>query len=287
MQIINTVIELQNKLSVLKEKSLIGFVPTMGALHQGHVSLITRAKEECQYVVCSIFVNPTQFNDPNDLAKYPRPIEQDIEMLRNAHCDFLFLPTVEEIYPNDIKTTLNIKFGKLDKVMEGHFRPGHFDGMAQVVKRLLDIVKPDFLYMGQKDFQQLSIIRSLISQFKLSIKLVMCETIRETDGLAMSSRNTRLDPTLRKSANLIYNTLTWAKEAISKLPISVICDEAMLKLKKQKGFKPEYFDIVDGITLHRIDDIKTHSFVVACVACWVGDVRLIDNVIIKKPENIL
>jgi pantoate--beta-alanine ligase len=281
MQIIKTVVELQNILSVLKKESAVGFVPTMGALHQGHISLITRAKVECKYIVCSIFVNPTQFNDPKDLAKYPRPIEHDIEMLTGARCDFLFLPDVEEIYPGGIKTEFTLSFGGLDKVMEGHFRPGHFDGMAQVVKRLLEIVMPDYLYMGQKDFQQLTIVRSLLIQTKLPIKLIMCETIREPDGLAMSSRNIRLGPVLRINAHLIYDTLHWAKEIISDRPINVICEEAMLRLKKQKGFKPEYFDIVDGITLKRIENSTQHDFVVACVACWVGEVRLIDNMILK------
>ncbi|HMG13996.1 MAG TPA: pantoate--beta-alanine ligase [Saprospiraceae bacterium] len=287
MQTVKTVHELQNKLSVLKEGSLIGFVPTMGALHAGHISLIDRAKAECKYVVCSIFVNPTQFNDPNDLAKYPRPISHDMEMLSNAKCDFLFLPTEEEIYPGGLKNELSLNFQELDKVMEGHFRPGHFDGMAQVVKRLLDIIMPDNLYMGQKDFQQLAIVRSLLSQTNLPIHLIMCETVREPDGLAMSSRNIRLDPKLRKTAHLIYDILNWAKEVISERPISEICAEAMSRLKHQKDFKPEYFEIVDGITLKQIVHIKNHDFVVACIGCWVGEVRLIDNIILKKSVKIL
>lgn len=286
MQIIKYVGELQNKLSAINKDNSIGFVPTMGALHSGHISLINRAKIECKYVVCSIFVNPTQFNDPNDLAKYPRPIEHDIEMLKEAKCDILFLPPVDEIYPAGFNKDLNLKFGDLDKVLEGHFRPGHFDGMAQVVKRLLEIVKPNKLYMGQKDFQQLTIVRSLLSQTKLPITLVMCETIRESDGLAMSSRNTRLDPTLRKSAKLIYELLNWSKQEIKEKPIPQICEQAMLKLKNQKGFNPEYFEIVDGITLHKLTNYSEHDFIIACVACWVGEVRLIDNIIIKKPENI-
>ena len=285
MQVIETIKELQKFLETARKLGKIGFVPTMGALHRGHISLLDRAKLDCKTVVCSIFVNPTQFNDPNDLEKYPRPIEKDKQMLAESGCDFLLLPSVDEIYNPGVSYKLGYDFGKLDKVMEGHFRPGHFDGMAQVVKRLLDIVLPDLLFMGQKDFQQLTIIRSLIKQSHLPIDLIMCETIREPDGLAMSSRNVRLDPLLRKKASLIYNTLIWAKEHIHQLSISEINNSAFEKLRIP-GFKPEYFEIVDGITLEPIKSYKSNSFIVACVACWVGDVRLIDNLIFKKPDSI-
>ena len=285
MQIIETVRELQMFLEAARKLGKIGFVPTMGALHKGHISLLERAKKDCKTVVSSIFVNPTQFNDPKDLEKYPRPIDSDKTMLANAGCDVLFLPNVKEIYNPGVNYKLSFEFGKLDKVMEGFFRPGHFDGMAQVVKRLLDIVVPDYLFMGQKDFQQLTIVRSLIKQSHLPVDLVMCETIREPDGLAMSSRNIRLNPELRKKASLIYETLVWAKEHIYFLSPAEISKQALSKLTIP-GFKPEYFDIVDGISLELVHDYNAHKFVVVCVACWVGEVRLIDNLILKKPASI-
>lgn len=259
----------------------IGFVPTMGALHKGHLSLIAQSKADNDCTVCSIFVNPTQFNDAADLDKYPRTTAQDIEVLTAAGNDVLFLPDVEEIYPPNIDTNNPYDFGDLANVMEGAFRPGHFDGMAQVVKRLLDIVLPDVLYMGQKDFQQLTIVRNMLVQMKSTIKLVMCPIIREADGLAMSSRNARLKPEHRQAAPIIHQILQAAKAKINKASIASI-KETALKALAQPDFKAEYFEIADGISLQAVKSVKESDFLVACVAVWVGEIRLIDNVILKN-----
>lgn len=256
----------------------IGFVPTMGALHQGHITLVEQARTVCDRSVVSIFVNPTQFNDPKDLEKYPRTPEKDITLLTDAGCDVLFMPDAEEVYPPGKDLTLRLDFGQLDHVMEGHFRPGHFDGMATVVKRLLDIVQPHQLFMGQKDFQQLSIVREMLRLLGSPIELVMCATIRETDGLAMSSRNTRLTPEMRAIAPVIFQTLTEARNRFSTEKAPQIQAWAMRRLA-EAGLRPEYFDIVDGITLRPVQFVDHKPLVVACVAAWAGNVRLIDNII--------
>lgn len=259
----------------------VGFVPTMGALHQGHVSLIQRAKAETSLVMCSIFVNPTQFNDPEDLKKYPRNTAWDVKLLTTAGCDVLFLPSTQEIYPPGLKTGLSLDFGSLEEVMEGIFRPGHFDGVAQVVKRLLDIVQPHRLYMGQKDYQQFTIVASMLEQLDSDIELVMCPIVREADGLAMSSRNVRLQPQYRKVAPKIYQTLQWARETAKKALPAQIRKEAVDRLNGP-GLKVEYFEIVDGQTLQPIEQFADAETVVACTAVWAGEVRLIDNIIIKN-----
>ncbi len=282
MLIYKTVKGLQNKINALKSQGkTIGFAPTMGALHSGHISLIEKAKIECDIVVCSIFVNPTQFNDPKDLEKYPRTEKKDADMLRKAGNDILFLPPVKEVYPKDLSTKTALDFGAMANVMEGAFRPGHFDGMAQVVNRLLNIVQPNRLYMGQKDFQQFSIVQEMLRQLKSDTQLVMCETMRETDGLAMSSRNVRLSAELRAKAPLIYQTLSEAKHKLNESPANEVKKWAMEQLS-QTDFRPEYFDIVDGRTLQPVENISSSDYVVACVATWLGDVRLIDNLIFKN-----
>ena len=263
-----------------RKKQSIGFVPTMGALHKGHLSLIKKAKADCDIVVCSIFVNPTQFNDASDLKKYPRTAANDINLLTSEHTDILFMPPMEEVYPKGLDTTLELDFGDLANVMEGKFRPGHFDGMAQVVKRLLDIVQPSHLFMGQKDFQQLTIVRSMLTQLKMDTNLVMCPIIREKDGLAMSSRNVRLTPKHRKLAVQLSKVLKEGKKLIGKKSPKDIKAFAMEKLTIPE-FKPEYFDIVDGITLQDVNDFEGTKFVVACTAVWAGKVRLIDNLVLK------
>jgi len=259
----------------------IGFVPTMGALHEGHLDLIRRAKVETDVAVASIFVNPTQFNDPKDLEKYPRTPEKDVAALMSAHCDVLLMPSVQEIYPTGQDISLEMDFGPLAKVMEGVFRPGHFDGMATVVKRLLDIVGPDRLFMGQKDFQQLSIVREMLRRLQMPVQLVMCDTKREPDGLAMSSRNMRLTPEMRAAAPVIYKTLSEAKEAFAQQPVADIQVWAIKHLE-HAGLRPEYFDIVDGITLQPVTEQRAGAFVVACVAAFAGDVRLIDNLVLQE-----
>lgn len=257
-----------------------GFAPTMGALHEGHLELIRMAKRAGDLAVASIFVNPTQFNDPNDLARYPRTPERDIRLLHDAGCDALFMPPVEEVYPPGLDTTVRLDFGPLAAVMEGAFRPGHFAGMASVVKRLLDIVQPRRLYMGQKDFQQLTIVRDMLRRLKLPMELVMCPTVREADGLAMSSRNVRLSAEMRAAAPVIYRTLLHAREAFRQRPADAVQQEALAALQAA-GLRPEYFELADGITLQPVQHYADSPFVVACTAAWAGEVRLIDNEIVK------
>ena len=277
MFLYRTLNELQHYLNSRRQLGeQIGFAPTMGALHSGHLDLIRHSKAHNACTVCSIFVNPTQFNDPKDLEKYPRTPEKDLAMLESVGTEIVFMPSVEEIYPPGLETTLQLDLGQLDKVMEGAFRPGHFQGMAQVVKRLLDIVQPDRLYMGQKDFQQFSIVGHMIRQLNLPVELVMVPTVRETDGLAMSSRNVRLSSEQRAAAPAIYQTLSWAKAQLGILPVAEIEAEAMHKLSLPE-FRPEYFQIVDGRTLLPVVEPVEHDWIVACVASWVGEVRLIDN----------
>lgn len=274
--------QLQNYLNALKsDKKSIGFVPTMGALHDGHLSLIQKAKKENDCVVCSIFVNPTQFNNAADLEKYPRTAAKDIELLISVGTDVLLMPPVEQVYPKGLDTTLDLDFGELATVMEGEFRPGHFDGMAQVVNRLLNMVQPHSLYMGQKDFQQITIVRSMLTQLESKIRLVMCPIMREESGLAMSSRNVRLTPANRKLAIKISQTLATAKNLVGKKTPKEIKVWAMKELNIPE-FKPEYFSIVDGITLQSIEDFEETTFAVACTAVWAGDVRLIDNMVLKS-----
>ncbi len=282
MLIFNKVAQLQSWLAEQRAAGqTIGFAPTMGALHQGHLELIRMAKRRGDVAVASIFVNPTQFNDPKDLEKYPRMPEQDAAQLRSADCDALFMPPVEEVYPPGMDLTVRLDFGSLERVMEGVFRPGHFAGMATVVKRLLDIVQPDHLYMGQKDFQQLSIIRSMLQQLHSPIELVMCPTVREADGLAMSSRNVRLTPEMRAAAPVIYQTLLAAKEAFQIETVQTIQAHARQQML-DAGLQPEYFDLVDGLTLLPVSQRTAGSFVVACTAVFAGEVRLIDNLVIQQ-----
>ena len=268
----------------------IGFAPTMGALHEGHLELIRMAKRQACIAVASIFVNPTQFNDPRDLEKYPRTPEKDAALLLSADCDALFMPPVEEVYPSEKNFAVELDFKQLDKVMEGKFRPGHFEGMATVVNRLLDIVRPQRLYMGQKDFQQLSVVREMIRQLALPVDLIMCPTVREPDGLAMSSRNTRLSPEMRAVAPIIYQTLQWAKNQFDQARHVPEIQAAALKMLSNSGLRPEYFDIVDGVTLESISNQPDRGSkkelgpesIVACTAAFAGDVRLIDNIIFHE-----
>lgn len=283
MFLFQTLPELQQYLNTRRQKGeLIGFAPTMGALHAGHLDLIRHSKAQNACTVCSIFVNPTQFNDPKDLEKYPRTPDKDLAMLESVGTEVVFMPQVDEIYPPGLDTRLQLELGQLDKVMEGAFRPGHFQGMAQVVKRLLDIVQPDHLYMGQKDFQQLSIVGHMIRELQLPVELIMVPTVREVDGLAMSSRNVRLSPSQREAAPAIFQTLSWAKTQLGVMPTREIEAEAMRRLSAMPAFRPEYFQLVDGNTLLPVDDPAAHAWVVACVASWVGEVRLIDNMEMRR-----
>ncbi len=263
-----------------KEGRSIGFTPTMGALHKGHFSLIKRSIQDCDISICSIFVNPTQFNETTDLEKYPRTLEQDCLGLEEVGCDIVFVPSVEEIYPKEYNTSVNIDLRGLDKVMEGAHRPGHFAGVMQVVKLLVDITDCDRLYMGQKDFQQFTIIRHMLKQLKYDIELVVCPIQRAADGLAMSSRNKRLLPEIRSDANNIYNVLTEVKKRMQNESIPEIKQWARQALLIP-GFRPEYFDIVDGYTLRDVEESTESDLIVACTAVWAAEVRLIDNMILK------
>ena len=284
---ITTVKELQRQLSSLKSKGkTVGISPTMGALHQGHMSLIEASNSENDITVCSIFVNPTQFNESSDLDKYPRTLEADQKLLEKHGVDIIFAPTNEEMYPKDLNTKLSIDFKGLDNEMEGEFRPGHFAGVAQVVKRLLDIVNPDTLYMGQKDFQQFSIIQYMINYYNLSTQLRVVPIIREDSGLAMSSRNVRLRADHKEAAKAIYKTLKYVKRNKYKYSSKELEEYAMVRLAKVPGFRPEYFTIADGRTLQSTNDVKNIDYAVACTAVWAGEVRLIDNIILKKPRKM-
>lgn len=268
---------------VRKSHKSIGFVPTMGALHNGHLSLIQAAKEKNDVVVCSIFVNPTQFNDPKDFEKYPITAEEDIKKLNDISTDILFLPSVEEMYPEGLKSDLHYDFGNLETVLEGKFRPGHFQGVGRIVHKLLDIVQPDQLFMGQKDLQQCLIVRKLLSLIHSPIKLVVCPTEREKDGLAMSSRNARLSPAARKKATGIYQALLYIRDNFGKgLLFLESAHEAFEMLKKQ-GFEPEYVEILQAENgdLHSLDQPPGDATVVAAVAAWLDGVRLIDNLVLQ------
>lgn len=287
MKIIYTSNDLQKEVKKHKsEGKSIGFAPTMGALHDGHMALMNMSNKENDITICSVFVNPTQFNEKSDLDKYPRTLENDAKLLEQNNVDILYAPSVDDVYPSNIETTLDIDFKGMDEEMEGEFRPGHFEGVAQVVKRLLDITTPDKLYMGQKDFQQFSLIQYMIEYYKLPVQLRVVPIIREESGLAMSSRNMRLSKEEKKKAAEIYKTLKAVNRKKYKLSTSELEEYAMNRLAKKEGFKPEYFTIADGRTLKSIENIKSTNYVVACTAVWVGNVRLIDNMILRKPRNI-
>ncbi|WP_291857445.1 pantoate--beta-alanine ligase [Marinilabilia sp.] len=281
MELIKTRQELDDRRSQLrKENKSVGFVPTMGALHQGHLSLVEAAGKHCDVVVVSIFVNPTQFNDPGDLERYPRDLEKDMQLLENTPCELLFAPSVKEVYPESDTRTFD--FGQLDRVMEGKHRPGHFNGVAQVVSRLFEMVGPHKAFFGQKDFQQLAIIREMVRQMNFGTEIVACSIIREPDGLAMSSRNTLLTKKHRKSAPLIAKTLS---ESCNFVPSKSVADTKAFVLKhieQDENLIPEYFEIVNGDTLQSVDSWEESPYIVGCIAVFAGNVRLIDNIIYKN-----
>lgn len=259
-----------------KQGKIVGFVPTMGALHQGHISLIKQAQQNSDEVVCSIFVNPTQFNDPKDLEKYPRPIAADITMLEQSGCDILFNPTVSEIYDDNEKWHLDI--GDLEHLLEGKFRPGHYQGVTQVVSKLFNIVKPDLAFFGQKDYQQFLVVSKMVDLLHMPVQMIMCPIQREIDGLAMSSRNIHLTPYDREHALILSKTLNWVKTNFDAGNIPAIKQQAESMISNEPGIELEYFEIVDGKTLHTAV-ADTHN-IVALVAARAGKTRLIDNMLI-------
>lgn len=281
MYIFKKVEDLQNYLNQLRDSGKrIGYVPTMGALHAGHISLIEEANKGSDITVCSIFVNPTQFDNADDLAKYGRNLPKDAKMLGDALTNVLFAPNVDEVYPPNLETELTLDFGQLTKVMEGRFRTGHFEGMVQVVSRLLNIVQPDSLYMGQKDFQQAAIVKNMLAQQQRKTKLVVCPIIREPHGLAMSSRNERLATADRALAKVLHESLLATKENIAQTDIESLKNVAKKKIEAA-GLKLDYFEIADADSLQSIDTTDQSEQIVACVAAYLKDVRLIDNMILK------
>lgn len=267
---------LKTALQKTRQKTLkIGFVPTMGALHEGHISLVREARKQCDVIVCSIFVNPTQFNDPKDLERYPRTLGKDSAMLEKAGCDFLFAPAVDEIYPE--KDTRKFNFGRLEELLEGKYRPGHFNGVAQVVSRLFDIVEADMAFFGQKDYQQVMIVKAMVKQLGYKIQIVMCPIVREPDGLAMSSRNALLSAEERKAASLIPECMNRVSELFERgIAVSEIQREIAGMISKEPLLRLEYVEICDKDTLEACDACKPGK-AIALIAVYSGKIRLIDN----------
>lgn len=277
MEIFYTQADLQKRLEYLRlKKQSIALVPTMGALHKGHLSLLSYAKEKAVVIICSIFVNPTQFNDPSDLEKYPRPIAKDIKFLKDAECDILFLPSVTEMYPAD-EPEWHVDLGPLEQIWEGEHRPGHFQGVTQIVYKLFQLAQPDVVCFGQKDIQQIKVIEQLIEIKKLRVRLIICPTLRDSGGLALSSRNKHLSNTAKLNATKIYESLRYIKEHLRSTPVSQLKKEALKFMTSQEGFDVEYLAICDYETLQEVSVIIPDRKHVALVAVWLDDVRLIDN----------
>lgn len=281
MKVIQTIKELRAELALYRQKGkTIGFVPTMGALHEGHASLVRRAVVENDVVVVSDFVNPTQFNDPKDLQKYPRTLEADCELLEKEGVTFVFAPSVEEIYPEP--DTRRFSYAPLDTVMEGKYRPGHFNGVCQIVSKLFLIVEPHFAYFGEKDFQQLTIVREMAIRMDMPVQIVGCPIVREEDGLALSSRNARLSAEERVQALAISRTLF---ESLSYSKTHTVSETQFFVEKaiaNSEGLELEYFELVDGDTLQKISSWEETDYVVGCIAVYCGGVRLIDNIKYKE-----
>ena len=281
MKVIHTIEDLQAGLSVLKAQGKkVGLVPTMGALHAGHASLVKRSVNENDVTVVSVFVNPTQFNDKNDLVKYPRTLEADCKLLEDCGATLVFAPSVEEMYPEP--DTRQFSYAPLDTVMEGAFRPGHFNGVCQIVSKLFDAVKPHRAYFGEKDFQQLAIIREMVCQMKFDLEIVGCPIVREEDGLALSSRNARLSSDERENALNISRTLFKSRTFAATHSVSETQKMVEDAIAAAPGLRLEYFEIVDGNTLQKIGDWNETSYAVGCITVFCGEVRLIDNIKYKE-----
>ena len=277
MKIVNSIKELRLQLDEDKQKGKkVGLVPTMGALHAGHISLVKRCVAENDVCVVSIFVNPTQFNNPNDLLTYPRTLDEDCQLLESSGCTYVFAPSVDEMYPEPDNRVFD--FGTVAQVMEGARRPGHFNGVAQIVSKLFYAVKPDVSYFGEKDFQQIAVIRAMVKQLEIPVKIIDCSIQRESDGLALSSRNTRLTPEQRQKAPVIARTL---KESITFVPeksVQQVIDYVVSTINNVPDMSVEYFEIVDGNTLESITNWSDTTYPVGCITVYCGEVRLIDNV---------
>jgi pantoate--beta-alanine ligase len=281
MKVIHTIKDLQAELSVLKAQGKkVGLVPTMGALHAGHASLVKRSVNENEVTVVSVFVNPTQFNDKNDLVKYPRTLDADCKLLEACGATYTFAPSVEEMYPEP--DTRQFSYAPLDTVMEGAFRPGHFNGVCQIVSKLFEAVKPHRAYFGEKDFQQLAIIHEMVRQMQFDLEIVGCPIVREEDGLALSSRNARLSAEERENALKISQTLFKSRTFAATHTVSETQKFVEDAIAAAPGLRLEYFEIVDGNTLQKVGNWDQTSYAVGCITVFCGDVRLIDNIKYKE-----
>ena len=279
MEVLNTIAALKSLLGPIKlAQQKIALVPTMGALHKGHVSLIKMAQKQADIVVCSIFVNPTQFTDPKDLEKYPRPLEHDMAMLKDAGCDVVFMPSVKEMYPAEEKW--HIDLGPAEFLLEGEFRKGHYQGVTQIVKKLFDAVSPDVAFFGQKDYQQVLMIQNMVAYFNLPVQIISCPIIREDDGLAMSSRNIHLSAIDRKNALVLSKALTYVSDNFKSKSIPELLEKARQLIEETPGVELDYFTIADGKTLLP-ETNKNDQNIIALVAAKVGQTRLIDNMILS------
>mgnify|MGYP005871575811 CR=1 FL=1 len=285
MKIVNSIKDLKAYLAEAKQDNKkIGFVPTMGALHNGHLSLVQHCVKNNDVCVVSVFVNPTQFNDKHDLETYPRTLEADCVLLESAGCDYVFAPSVEEMYPEPDTRTFDL--GTVSEVMEGAKRPGHFNGVCQIVSKLFDAVQPDRAYFGEKDFQQLAIIREMVRQMKYPLEIVGCPIVREEDGLALSSRNARLSAEERKNALKISQTLFESRTFGASHTVAETQKFVEDTIAAAPGLRLEYFELVDGNTLQKITDWEETSYAVGCITVFCGEVRLIDNIKYKEPAAL-
>ncbi len=282
MRIVTTIAELKSTVAeARKAQKTVGLVPTMGALHKGHLSLVNKACDNCDFVVVSIFVNPTQFNNPDDLRTYPRTLDADTALLEaNTKANVVFAPSVEEVYPEP--DTRQFSFGAIAEVMEGKYRPGHFNGVAQIVSKLFMFVEPDKAFFGEKDFQQLAIIRKMVADLNMNIDIVACPIVRETDGLAVSSRNTLLTAEFRNVAPHISATLRASVDKMNTLTPQQTIDWVTNEINNFGGLEVEYYSIVDGLTLQPVDSWTATNYIVGCITVYAGKVRLIDNICYKK-----
>jgi len=279
MQVFKKISDIRSHIAVQKESGkTIGFVPTMGALHEGHIQLVRTSVLQNDITVVSIYINPIQFNNPEDLAKYPRTIEDDLEKLNAAGCDVVFTPSDEEMYPEPVTTEMDL--GGLEKVMEGRFRPGHFRGVGIVVKKLFELVAPHRAYFGEKDFQQLAIIKYMVQKLSIPVEIVPCATVREADGLAMSSRNMRLTPGQRTVAPGIYAALLNARENYSWFIPSGLEKLIISEIEQNSELRVEYATVANAVSLQPFDDWMDVEHAVVCVAVFAGKVRLIDNIML-------
>ena len=277
MKIVNSIKDLKHYLAAEKQDNKrVGFVPTMGALHAGHLSLVKRCVEDNDVCVVSVFVNPTQFNDKHDLETYPRTLDKDCDLLETAGCDYVFAPSVEEMYPEPDTRTFD--FGTVSQVMEGERRPGHFNGVAQIVSKLFYAVETDNAYFGEKDFQQIAVIRAMVKQLEIPVTINACPILREEDGLALSSRNTRLTPEQRQKAPLIARTLKESVTFAAGKSVQEVIDYVVNTINSDPVMRVEYYEIVDGNTLESIRDWSETDYAVGCVTVYCGEVRLIDNI---------